>query len=131
MNSVPLVLIDSSSWIEALRKDGKVEVRERVRQLLLSDTAAWCDLVRLELWNGVRKQSERKKMQRLDRLVRCLPIDKQTWDLACRWAQTCRAKGLTIPSTDLVVAACAERHGIALEHSDRHFVLLSEAGLSS
>ena len=40
-------LIDSSSWIHALRKDGDPVVRSRVQQLLIEDEAAWCDIVRV------------------------------------------------------------------------------------
>ena len=47
-------LIDTSSWIDALRRDGDPQIRARVVALMASGEAAWCDLVRLELWNGLR-----------------------------------------------------------------------------
>ena len=54
MPQTRLTLIDTSSWIEALRRSGRAEVRERVARLMSEGRAAWCDLVALELWNGAR-----------------------------------------------------------------------------
>ena len=54
-------LVDTSSWIEQLRRGGDAAVRERVEALLMAGEAAWCPIVRLELWNGAR--SERKRSQ--------------------------------------------------------------------
>jgi predicted nucleic acid-binding protein len=43
------------------------------------------------------------------------------WSLAGQLARGCRDAGLTVPSTDLVVAACARRHRVELEYCDEHF----------
>ena len=55
-----MTLIDTSSWIEALRQDGDQAVRGRVQSLRQTGDASWCDLVRVELWHGVRGAAERK-----------------------------------------------------------------------
>jgi len=54
-------LIDTSSWIDAMRRDGDPAVRARVLALMQSGEAAWCDMVRLELWNGLRGAAERRR----------------------------------------------------------------------
>jgi hypothetical protein len=43
--------VDTSSWIEALRLNGRENIRERVKLLLIDGLAAWCDMVAVELWN--------------------------------------------------------------------------------
>ena len=56
-----MILVDSSSWIHFLRPDGDAVVRARVSQALREGEACWCDMVRLELWNGAggeRKATE-------------------------------------------------------------------------
>jgi len=58
-----VVLIDTSSWIEALRASGKISIRERVKNLMIDGAAAWCDMVTVELWNGARGHSEKKKVK--------------------------------------------------------------------
>ena len=117
-------LIDSSSWINALRKDGDPVVRSRVQQLLIEDEAAWCDIVRVELWRGVSKRKEINFLRELEKNISLLPITTEVWDLACTLAQKCRSKGTPIPSTDIVIEACRRVHHVELEHVDKHFEII-------
>lgn len=119
-----MTLIDTSSWIEALRKDGDPAVRGRVQVLLQTGDASWCDPVRVELWHGVRGPAEQKMMQQLDADVTLLPITDSVWAKACELARRSRAKGLTVPATDLIIAACAWAHGVPIEHRDNHLAAL-------
>lgn len=121
-----MTLIDTSSWIEALRQDGNPEVRGRVQALLQTGDASWCDLVRVELWHGVRGAAERKMMEELDADVTLLPTTDAVWAKARALAQRSRAKGLTMPTTDLIIAACAWAHGVPIEHRDHHFTALQK-----
>ncbi len=45
-------LIDTNCWKQSLRRKGIPEVRSYVAAVLERDEAAWCQLVRLELWRG-------------------------------------------------------------------------------
>ncbi|MCK4410748.1 PIN domain-containing protein [Candidatus Bipolaricaulota bacterium] len=124
---MPLTLVDTSSWIEALRQDGDPDVTKRVFNLMSEGTACLCDMVILELWNGARGEKEKQGLTELEEALRFLPIDRSVWKLAKGLARTCRSRGLTIPTTDLLVFACAEWHGAELEHCDEHLNLLKEA----
>ena len=115
-----MILIDSSSWIEALRESGKAEVRKRVEGLLATGNAAWCDPVRLELWNGARGKQERKVLAQLEKTVASLAVDDAVWDQAVTLAKSARDAGLTASAVDLMIVACARRHGVELEHNDQH-----------
>ena len=119
-----MVLIDSSSWIEALRDSGKADIRKRVEGLLAAGDAAWCDPVRLELWNGARGQQERKMLAQLEKSIAVLPMDNSVWDMAIALAKTARDAGLTVPAVDLMIVACARRHAVELEHNDHHLIRL-------
>jgi predicted nucleic acid-binding protein len=101
-------------------------VRQRVHDLLRQDSAVWCDLIRLELWNGVRGDEERKNLAHMDQTLPRLPISSRVWDSACELASQARKTGLNVPSTDLVIFACAKTHNVAIEHSDHHFLLLEK-----
>ncbi len=120
-----MTLIDTSSWVDALRRDGDPEVKTRVAALLRAGTAAWCDIVRLELWNGLRGSAERKQMEELEADVINLPSNDAVWARARLLAQRARAKGVTVPATDLLIAACAWEHGVAMEHDDAHLTALA------
>ena len=82
-----MTLIDTSSWVDALRRDGDPEVKTRVAALLRAGTAAWCDIVRLELWNGLRGSAERKQMEELEADVVNLPTNDAVWARARLLAQ--------------------------------------------
>ncbi len=120
-------LIDTSSWIEALRADGDPKVRSRVSALMNEGKACLCDMVLLELWNGARGDLEKKGLKRLEQGLLLLNTDNDVWDMAKELALTCRSKGVTVPTTDLLVFACAARHRVDIEHSDEHFELIRQA----
>lgn len=117
-------LIDSSCWIEAFRHDGDPEMKARVDALMRGGQAAWCDMVRLELWNGARGQTERRVLEMYDDAIQLLPTTDGVWAKARLLAQRSRAKGLTVPATDLIIAACAWEHDVEMEHDDNHLKAL-------
>jgi predicted nucleic acid-binding protein len=117
-------LVDTSSWIEYLR-DTTSEVGDRVEKLILSGHAAWCEIVALELSNGI-KFEQKAKLARLERLIPSLEIDQRVWNLSRKLAMASRADGITVPIGDLIVAACARVHGVQIDHKgDDHFEMLS------
>ena len=124
MSRTRLTLIDTSSWIEALRHSGRAEVRERVAHLMSEGRAAWCDLVALELWNGARGGYEREQLQKLGQELVLLPTTDLAWSKARVLAERCRSAGKTVPATDLIIAACAQVHGADVEHCDVHLTII-------
>ncbi len=114
-------LIDTSSWIEALRVAGNSLVRKRVEKLMLDGNAAWCDMISLELWNGAKGESERKMLKELENEITMLPTTSEVWMLAKSLAQKCRKSGKTIPSTDLLIVSCGLLNEVAFEYQDKHF----------
>jgi predicted nucleic acid-binding protein len=92
-------------------------------------SAYFCDMVLLELWNSVRGDAESKFLAQLELDIESVPTTSETWSAAKDLARACRIKGLTVPATDLLIAVCAQSHGLSLLHHDTHFDLI--AGLSS
>lgn len=115
------VLVDSSAWVEALRPDGKPEVRAEVGRLLRDGRAVLCDLVLLELWNGARGNPEREVVRTLETDLEVLPTTPAVFAASRNLARDCRSAGLTVPATDLLVAATAAVHGVAVYDRDSHF----------
>ncbi len=113
-------LVDTSSWIEYLRELNS-EASQRVEDLVLAGEAAWCNLTLVELWNGARGTKEKKALGELEAEITLLPIHDQVWQTACALARRCRDAGVTAPSSDIVIAACAHHHQVVLEHCDQHF----------
>jgi len=122
---IAVTLIDSSAWIHSLRPRGNPEVTERVRFLLETGAAAWCPLIKLELWNGARGEHEKRVLRDLARVLPELDIDRAVWKASYELARKARKSGITVPATDLLIAACARRHGVGIEHDDEHLLTLT------
>ncbi|MBI2925999.1 MAG: PIN domain-containing protein [Verrucomicrobia bacterium] len=113
-------LVDTSSWVEYLR-DRASEAGDRVEVLVLSGEASWCDMTLVELWHGVRGSKEKRELAEMEREIDHVPVDAEVWRLASKLALRCREKGITVPVSDIVIAACAVTHKLELEHCDKHF----------
>ncbi len=121
-----LTLIDTSSWIEALRTTGSPDVQNRVKRLLIDGKAAWCEMILLELWNGARGISERKMLLDLKEEISMLPITDEVWALSRQLAEKCRENGKTIPSTDILIVSCGLENKVEIEHQDKHFDVIQD-----
>jgi predicted nucleic acid-binding protein len=115
------LLIDTSAWVEAMRRRGNEATRNEVYAALRTGRARFCDLVRLELWNGIGGDAERKWLLELEQSVETVPTDDSVWVEARRLAQETRRQGLSLPATDLLIAACSRVHGLEILHRDAHF----------
>lgn len=120
------VLVDSSLWVHQLRKGGDPAQRERVNALLQAGHAAWCPVVRLELWRGVTNDAERKTLRRYEASLADYEITAAVWERAVRVADTGRAAGIIVPLADIVIFACAKVYGLELAHDDGHFLSLEK-----
>lgn len=121
-----MVLIDTSAWTHALRRKGDPAIRRRVEELVVRTEAAWCDVVRLELWHGVRSDWDRESLRQLEVDIPALAISPEVWEVACNIAAFARGRGITVPAPDLIIFACARVHGVRVEHHDRHYDRLGQ-----
>ena len=124
-------LVDTSAWIDALRRDGDGELRDTVKELTADGLAVLCDIVRLELWNGVGGPAEARMLREMEQELECVPTTDEVWLTATDLARACRAQGVSVPATDLLIAATAERHGLRLLHQDTHFDQIARAAGAS
>ena len=125
-----LLLVDTSAWILALRKDFVPVVKDRIEFLLKENSIATTGMVKLELLGGTKTEEEFQRLKaRLDALysVECnLPL----WEKAYSLAFNLRRKGITVPYTDILIASCALKIEATIVHVDAHFDLLYEQKLS-
>ena len=113
-------LVDSSLWIEFLRRKGDPAVKHFVARLLESETAAYTCPIRFELLSGVKPEEEADLAQALAFSAH-LPFEAEDWAAAARLERQLRAKGLTIPRNDLFVATVAIRTKLPVACRDTHF----------
>jgi predicted nucleic acid-binding protein len=119
MASDEAVLVDSSAWIEALPAGGETSYRVAIDQLLRDARAATCEVVVAEVLRGIRPKDQLTILS--GGLAAAAVLDMQgTGEEAGQLAWALRARGLTLPTTDLLIVAVARLHSAALLHRDKH-----------
>jgi predicted nucleic acid-binding protein len=113
-------LIDSSAWVEFLRRKGDPRVKHAVARLIQADLAAYTCPIRFELLSGVRRDEE-DDLEQMFALSRHFPFESDDWKRAALMERQLRAKGLAIPRNDLFVATIAVREGLPVVCRDAHF----------
>ncbi len=88
---------------------------------LVNGDACWCPPVRLELWNGAAGDRDRRIPREFEAVLPELAIDEDVWASAYDHARRARAAGVSVPATDLLIAACARTHGADVETADTDF----------
>ena len=113
------VLIDSSTWIDFLREgDAK---HPEVGAAIWSQRAVLCPVVWVELWSGMRGKRAEAVLTNLRDCCGWLEIDVETWRVTADLMRAAKRKGLNCPLADVLIVACAKRHGAGLMHRDKHF----------
>lgn len=122
-----MTLIDTSAWIEFLRRKGKPDTKNRVAAFLDLGEAAYCGPIEFELLSGAR-DGELADLQAALRFSEPLPFPTGCWQRAARIERDLRAKGVTIPRDDVFVMAAALHHSVPLFSCDPHFALARDKG---
>lgn len=122
-----MVLVDSSVWIEALRKKGRLDAKVALEALLEEYEAAWCGPVKLEVLGGARA-NERQALEMQFSCIPYLPMNDAQWDSAKPLAWRLRDRGCTTPWNDILIASLAHKAGCRIYAVDRHFETMRDAG---
>jgi len=121
-----LFLVDSSAWLLALRKDFMPEVRDRIDHLLKEDVILTTGMIMLELLSGTRTEKEFQRLKRRFHALGNIETDSSLWQTACELGFKLRRKGITIPHTDTLIAACGLKTGSTIVHADAHFDMMAK-----
>ncbi len=125
-----MVLVDTSAWIEGLRRRGRLDVKLALEGLLDAYEAGVCSPVRLEVLGGARAP-ERKRLSYYFSIIPHRSCDAADWERTIALAWRLRDHGVTVPWMDALIAAIALHDGVRVYAVDEHFTAISKvAGLS-
>ena len=113
------VLVDSNVYIGLLRRG--LDPVEVLGAWAGSTDVATCGMVRLEVERGLRVERVRRHMKAFFDVLIMIPTGNPAWTRATELAWTLDRRGITLPSQDCLIAACAEAAGSAVLTDDRHF----------
>lgn len=110
------------------RRETRPEVREVIEPLLLAGRIATCGIVDLELRFSAPDPGSYAELARVLQALPRVPVTEATVDraLEVQGLLAARSQHRAVPLPDLLVAACAERAGLALLHYDPDFDRIAE-----
>ncbi len=122
----PVILVDTSVWIDWLRK-GTRPATLRLDRLIDEEDIALAQVVMQELFMGARGEEQLAELcAYFDALPVLLPSRLTYADAGALYAR-CRWAGVTPRSPhDCLIAQIAIEHDIALLHDDRDFEYLAQ-----
>ena len=121
-----MVLVDTSAWIFALKKNPFLPLKEKIDLLLREGLILAFGMIKLELLGGTKSEKEFARLKdRLDALDE-VPVDRSLWDKASELAFMLHRKGMSIPYTDILIASAALYSKTTLLHADIHFDLMAK-----
>lgn len=114
-------LIDTSVWIHFYRRNPPERLLHRVRELVGNDLAATNEVIEMETLLGYGNEEQlRQKAENRRSLIR-LPIRRRTWDIGFETGLKLRRAGVSAKVADLLIAATALEHRVAVVHCDTDF----------
>jgi len=116
-----MVLVDTSIWIDFFQAPESHTGSELVSLIKDHNTVALCGIVLQEVLQGIRNQKSFVLVR--ERLLKFpfVEANLDTWLLAASLYRDLRAKGITMPSVDVTIAAIAIQNDMSLFSRDSHF----------
>ena len=121
-----MILIDTSVWLFALRKNFNPVIKEKVDLILIESDVAINGMIKLELLGGAKTEQEYNRLKsRLDALY-YIEASQSLWDISSKLAFDLKRKGINTPYPDIFIAASAIKEKAVLLHADSHFDAISK-----
>jgi len=121
-----LVMVDSSLWILALKRNCPASIKQIVGDLLEKDLIGICGLIMMEILQGSKNKKEYNEIAEEMNSLHFLETSKEVWNTGSQLAYDLRRKGIMIPTVDLCIAALAIYYNLTIFHADHHFEMIAK-----
>jgi predicted nucleic acid-binding protein len=118
-------LIDSTIWIEFFKGHNNT-VNDFVLPLIDEDKIYYSGIILSELLVGASNEREFSFLESNFEGFRHLETDKNIFAKTAQMGFKLRRKGVTVPLTDLIIAAHAAHFGLTVVTADPHFKLIDK-----
>jgi len=123
------VLPDTCAWIDFFRQQ-RTQLGDLLEGFLDHEPVYACGPVLCELLQGIRSEKEEALLLDALRALPYLEMTEQTWVEAGRLAARLRRGGKTLPFSDVLLAALAREHNLAILTADRHFAEIPDIAVT-
>ena len=114
-----MILVDSTAYIDWFRK--RVDIRKTLGPWINARALAICGIIRAEVLRGILNPKQKATLEDFFDILEEVPTDHQLWREAGDLAWELDRKGIVLPVTDLVIAACGKRVNATIISLDAHF----------
>lgn len=121
-----MILVDTSVWVQALRRGSSAEALH-LKALLDADQVALCGPVRIELLGG----ASTAEIPRLRRVLSALPVflpTPETWKTLESWVEKSVRAGQRFGIADLLIAGLAAENDLEVWSLDADFARMARLG---
>ena len=120
-----MILVDTSAFVEYYRPTGSPIVRAAVAEAVAADLVAVNGVVQVEILALAPTEANYRKLVSDFKVFRWLDLREADFDLAADLGFSLRRKAITVPPTDLIIAASAIRFDAVVYHVDSHYDMIS------
>ena len=113
------ILIDTSAWVEFFR--GTSKTADAVTKLIEIGRASICGIINYELVQGAKSEEEASHLSEVLSALHYIEMTSKLWIKAGSISAGLRAKGITLPMSDLLIGAISLEHGLEVLTLDTHF----------
>ncbi len=94
--------------------------------MLKNNPVVTTGIINLEIISGARTKKEFQRLKDRFNALDLIESDESIWQKACELGFNLRRKGVTVPHTDILSAACALQSGSIIVHADAHFDMMAK-----
>lgn len=117
------VIADTCAWIAYFRREASL-LKDELETALKNGSVVLCGPVMYELTQGIKSEKERSLVIDALRSLRYLEMSDALWLKAADISGRLRRRGKTVPLSDVLIAAIAIDHDLAVLTIDKHFHLI-------
>jgi predicted nucleic acid-binding protein len=118
-------LVDTSVWVEFLRGE-KIVLKRRLEKLLDENRAVVSGIILAELLTGISNEKDQRFLEECFLGLPWLETTRMIFTTAGKMGSALRKKGITLPLSDLLIAALAKAHSLTVLTMDNHFQTLAK-----
>ena len=113
------ILADTSIWIDFFKPAS--EIGNRLEAIIMENSVWVSGIVILELVQGVRSEEEKTKILETLSSLKYAEMTKSLWQKSGELSSALRKKGVTIPLSDIILAAISIEYNLQIFTIDKHF----------
>lgn len=118
------VLVDTSVWSLGLRRKTPAvhdDIVDELKRLIADYRVAMIGPIRQELLSGIRKHEQYDALREKLRAFPDLQLQTDDYELAARFFNQCRSRGIQGSNADFLICAVAAGRAVSVFSTDRDF----------